>query len=98
MLIDCPYCGPRDQAEFTYQGDATRKRPAPQSTRQAAWDAYVYDRPNPAGPHSEYWQHSGGCRAHLVVRRDTLTHGISSATLARDDAPKPAGRSRARKS
>lgn len=83
MLITCPYCGPRDVGEFTYQGDANRPRPDPASTDQAAWNAYIYDRANPAGPHREYWQHSGGCRSHLVVTRDTLTHEISETAFAR---------------
>ena len=25
MLITCPYCGPRDVIEFTYQGDGNRE-------------------------------------------------------------------------
>jgi sarcosine oxidase subunit delta len=86
MLITCPYCGPRDVSEFTYQGEAGRQRPDPASTDRAAWDAYVYDRLNPAGEHSELWQHSGGCRAHLVVTRNTLTHAISSVTFTREAA------------
>ena len=69
MLITCPYCGPRDVVEFTYQGDGNRQRPDPASTDQEAWNAYVYDRLNPAGDHHEIWQHSGGCRAHLAVVR-----------------------------
>ncbi len=86
MLITCPYCGPRDVSEFTYQGEAGRHRPDPASTDRAAWDAYVYDRLNPAGEHSELWQHSGGCRAHLVVTRNTLTHVISSVAFTREAA------------
>ena len=82
MLIACPYCGPRDSSEFSYQGDATRQRPDPASTDQAAWNAYVYDRINTAGDHREFWQHAGGCRAHLVVVRNTLTHHISSVDYA----------------
>lgn len=70
-------------SEFTYQGEAGRTRPDPASTDRAAWDAYVYDRLNPAGEHSELWQHSGGCRAHLVVMRNTLTHVISSVVSTR---------------
>ncbi|KAB2955501.1 MAG: sarcosine oxidase subunit delta family protein [Rhizobiaceae bacterium] len=84
MMITCPYCGPRDVSEFTYQGEAGRQRPDPASTDRAAWDAYVYDRLNPAGEHNELWQHSGGCRAHLVVTRNTLTHVISSVAFARE--------------
>jgi sarcosine oxidase subunit delta len=85
MLITCPYCGSRDVSEFTYQGEAGRTRPDPASTDRAAWDAYVYDRLNPAGEHSEFWQHSGGCRAHLLVKRNTLTHEIASVAFARED-------------
>lgn len=82
MLIPCPHCGPRDIAEFSYQGDATRTRPDPASTDVTAWHDYVYNRPNPAGPHREYWQHAGGCRAHLVVTRDTTTHEVLSVAFA----------------
>ena len=28
IRITCPHCGPRDQSEFSYAGDATRTRPA----------------------------------------------------------------------
>ena len=85
MLISCPYCGPRDVSEFTYQGDATRTRPDPASADAAAWHEYVYDRSNEAGPHREFWQHAGGCRAHVVVIRNTVTHEISSVAPARGD-------------
>ncbi|MBC7781148.1 MAG: sarcosine oxidase subunit delta [Proteobacteria bacterium] len=27
LLIACPYCGPRDQTEFNYGGDASVRRP-----------------------------------------------------------------------
>ncbi len=91
MLITCPFCGPRDLSEFTYQGDATRARPDPASTDQDAWNAYVYDRPNPAGLHKEYWQHSGGCRVHVLVVRDTVTHAISEVSMAR---PRPGASTR----
>ncbi|RWF50499.1 MULTISPECIES: sarcosine oxidase subunit delta [unclassified Mesorhizobium] len=85
MLIICPYCGPRDVIEFTYQGDGNRERPDPASQNFEAWNAYVYDRLNPAGDHNEIWQHSGGCRAHLRVVRNTLTHEISSVAFVRGD-------------
>jgi methylglutamate dehydrogenase subunit B len=83
MLITCPYCGPRDVSEFAYQGDANRTRPDPASADTAAWNAYVYDRINTAGDHREFWQHSGGCRSHLAVTRNTLTHRISEVVFAR---------------
>lgn len=84
MLINCPYCGPRDVSEFSYQGDDNRVRPAQSSTDQKAWNAFVYDRVNTFGAHKELWQHAGGCRSHLAVTRDTMTHRISSVALTRD--------------
>lgn len=84
MLITCPYCGPRDVSEYTYQGDGNRTRPDPASTDREARNAYVYDRLNVAGEHNEIWQHSGGCRAHLAVVRSTLTHEVSGVAFARE--------------
>ncbi len=78
ILIPCPYCGPRAQSEFTYGGDATVKRPAPDASMEA-WFAYVYLRDNPKGPHDELWLHSAGCRTWFKVRRDTRTHDILAA-------------------
>jgi heterotetrameric sarcosine oxidase delta subunit len=89
MLITCPYCGPRDVAEFTYQGDGNRTRPDPASTDIATWNAYIFDRVNIAGEHNEIWQHSGGCRSHLAVVRNTLTHLITSVRMVRKTAPAP---------
>jgi methylglutamate dehydrogenase subunit B len=88
MIITCPHCGSRDLVEFSYYGDATISRPDPAFVDQAAWNAYVYDRDNPAGDHREYWQHSGGCRRFLVVTRNTLTHEISDIRFASGPQPK----------
>lgn len=81
MRITCPFCGERDSREFTYLGDATVERPAEGSRAEVVFD-YVYLRRNPAGPHSEHWQHSLGCRAWLVVDRDTRTHAITAVRPA----------------
>ena len=86
MLIPCPYCGPRDLAEFTVLGAA---RPRPVFAAEAldgdaarrAFAAHVYERDNPAGPQAEHWFHSA-CRSWLVVTRDTRTHAILAVTHA----------------
>jgi heterotetrameric sarcosine oxidase delta subunit len=75
MLIPCPWCGPRNQVEFTYGGDATVERPADDAPMEA-WFAYVYLRDNPRGPHDEWWLHSAGCRIWFAVRRVTRTLDI----------------------
>jgi sarcosine oxidase subunit delta len=75
LLIPCPWCGPRNQIEFTYGGDATVRRPAAEAP-EAEWIRYVYIRDNPMGPHDEWWLHGAGCRQWFRVRRDTRTHEI----------------------
>ncbi len=82
MRIPCPLCGQRPLDEFSYLGDASPVRP--RDDDPAAWHDYVYLRDNPRGMHREYWQHVGGCRAWLVVRRDTASHEIFDVELARD--------------
>nr|WP_082784444.1 sarcosine oxidase subunit delta [Gluconobacter thailandicus] len=83
MRLKCPCCGERGLEEFTYRGDATVRRPAPDASHQN-WVDYVYLRDNPAGPHRELWYHGAGCRAWLVVTRDTRTHEILEVSIASD--------------
>jgi heterotetrameric sarcosine oxidase delta subunit len=84
MLIPCPQCGPRDIREFTCKGHETHMhRPGPDSPPQA-WDDHLHNRDNPAGPTREMWYHGAGCGAWLVVARNTVTHEITGATLARE--------------
>jgi sarcosine oxidase subunit delta len=84
MRIPCPYCGSRDASEFSYSGDATPTRPAPDNA-DAMFD-YVYLRDNPAGVHREYWYHAAGCHAWLTVTRNVSTHEVIDAVLAHDEA------------
>ncbi len=89
MLIPCPCCGPRDSREFAYGGDATPARPAVDDLDAEAWHAYLHQRRNPRGAHVELWQHVGGCRCWLRVRRDTLTHAVQGADLVGAWGPAP---------
>lgn len=88
MLIPHPLLGLRDAQEFTYLGDASLlARPDGMAAdASAAFNDYVYLRDNPAGVHRELWFHEQGDRSWLVVTRDTLTHEILGAELARDVA------------
>ncbi|MBI1416102.1 MAG: sarcosine oxidase subunit delta [Limimaricola sp.] len=82
MRITCPICGERDRREFYYGGNAVlADRPA-RDAGEAAWDAYIHLRDNPAGTSRELWQHEVGCGAWMVVERDTVTHAVHGATLA----------------
>ena len=80
LLIPCPWCGSREESEFTYGGDAGPRMPSFDGTAgEAAWFAYVYRRENPAGPHRELWFHGFGCGRWIVVTRDTTTGEIAAA-------------------
>jgi len=54
LRIPCPYCGPRDETEFTYGGEAHIARPENSWTlSDEDWADYVFMRTNPKGPHRE---------------------------------------------
>jgi len=84
MRINCPYCGPRPNEEFTTLGDATKTRPDAETASPQDWQEYVYIRDNPKGRFQEYWHHAGGCRSWLVIERDTVTHEVHSVVSARE--------------
>ncbi|WP_157216981.1 sarcosine oxidase subunit delta [Flavisphingomonas formosensis] len=84
MRIPCPYCGERDAHEFVYRGDAAPQRPDGAEANEAAFADYVYPRANVAGAMHEHWYHAQGCRTWIVVERDTRSHAIAGATLARE--------------
>jgi sarcosine oxidase subunit delta len=83
LVIECPFCGPRESAEFSYGGDASVLRPAdPESVSDADWAGYLFMRANPKGAHLEHWFHRDGCRAWIKVRRSTVTDKIELVSLA----------------
>ena len=88
LRLACPHCGLRDEVEFHYRGDASVSRPVADAPHEA-FQAYVYDRGNPAGWHLEWWQHVHGCRQVLKVLRDTVSHEIQAVVSRHDEIPLP---------
>ena len=76
LQIPCPFCGPRNESEFSYGGPVRRDRPNPQTTTDEDWVEYLTVVPNPLGPVRERWWHVKGCGTWLTIWRDTLTHDI----------------------
>jgi len=88
LRIPCPYCGPRDETEFHYGGQAHVPYPHdPAALGDAEWGAYLFVRDNPKGPFSERWVHSAGCRRWFNVRRDTATHRVLGSYRIGEPAP-----------
>ncbi|MBO0827637.1 MAG: sarcosine oxidase subunit delta [Streptosporangiales bacterium] len=86
LYIPCPWCGPRDETEFRYGGEAGVAYPAdPDAVDDAAWSEYLFVRSNPKGWFEERWVHTSGCRRWFTVRRHTVSYEI------RD--PRPIGES-----
>ncbi len=74
LLIDCPWCGARDQTEFSHHGEAHVARPkAPASLSDEEWGDYVFFKRNPKGIHYERWVHAHGCRRWFNAVRHTAT-------------------------
>ena len=76
LLIECPWCGARDESEFAYGGEAHVVRPDPDAAMDEEWADYLFYRKNPKGDHLEQWYHASGCRRWFNVKRDTMTYEI----------------------
>jgi sarcosine oxidase subunit delta len=85
LRIPCPWCGPRDEIEFHWRGDARVERPLLDAT-DATWADYLFVRGNPKGSSDERWHHWAGCRQWFILTRDTVTHEIHHARKLEDCA------------
>ena len=77
LIIPCPWCGERDESEFSYGGPA---RPLPALDADAtAWRRALYVCDNPKGWREELWFHGFGCRQWIVVSRHTVSQEIADS-------------------
>jgi sarcosine oxidase subunit delta len=75
LLIRCPWCGPREETEFSYGGEAHIVRPKdPDAISDEEWADYLFMRTNKRGIHDEQWCHTAGCRRWFEVIRDTVSY------------------------
>ena len=88
LLIPCPWCGPRDEAEFRYGGEAHIVRPPePQALDDPAWADYLVMLANPKGVLAERWVHGAGCRRWFNLLRDTVSHRILAVYRIGEEPP-----------
>ncbi|MQA82008.1 MAG: sarcosine oxidase subunit delta [Streptosporangiales bacterium] len=82
MLVPCPWCGPRNVAEFRYVGESSA-RPDPATTSASDWRTYLYTRRNPCDWIKETWYHRMGCRQYFGLERHTMTNRTRPAESSR---------------
>ncbi|MDR9480688.1 MAG: sarcosine oxidase subunit delta family protein [Spiribacter sp.] len=88
LLIHCPWCGARDESEFSYGGEADIVRPPdPDAVDDAAWADYVFMRSNTRGLHREQWVHAHGCRRWFKAERDTVSYDIVATWPMNEERP-----------
>ncbi len=77
LKIKCPYCGYRNESEFSCGGEAHIARPAVSNKiTDSAFCEYLFMRENPKGVFLERWCHTSGCRRWFNIARDTVSHEI----------------------
>jgi sarcosine oxidase, subunit delta len=53
----------------------------------AAFEAYLFLRDNPKGPHLERWRHVYGCGKWFIAARDTVTMQVFGTYPAQSSGP-----------
>jgi sarcosine oxidase subunit delta len=96
LLIECPWCGPRAESEFTCGGEAGIARPLDtDDLSDRVWGDYLFMRKNARGVHREQWMHAQGCRRWFIATRDTVSYqmlgydsfAVPSSQTAADAGP-----------
>ena len=77
--LACPFCGPRHLREFEFHKTVP---PA-----DAGAFARVYERVDRTDSSVEHWQHVGGCRGWLQVRRNPSTGAVLETHLVGGGGP-----------
>ena len=91
LLIRCPWCGLREESEFSCAGEAHIVRPLePDSLTDEEWADYLFMRENIKGRQREQWVHSGGCRRYFNAVRDTVTYKFGASYKPTDPVPEDA--------
>ncbi|MHC8509914.1 MAG: sarcosine oxidase subunit delta [Rhodospirillales bacterium] len=89
LMIPCPWCGPRDEHEYSYGGEAHITRPTDSmKMTDEEWSGYVFHRTNAKGVFLERWMHAGGCRRWFNAARDTVNNEVLGVYKMGEAPPK----------
>ncbi len=85
QLFTCPFCGPRNETEFHFAGEAGKLRPdTTQTISDAEWSNYLFSRRNTKGAAREAWIHLT-CREMFIMERNTVTMDVLDTQSLRKD-------------
>lgn len=88
LLFSCPNCGPRNETEFHYGGQAHVAYPEnPEQLSDREWAEYLFYRQNTKGLFAERWVHSAGCRKWFNMLRDTVSYEIQAVYRMGEQPP-----------
>ncbi|MER1997402.1 MAG: sarcosine oxidase subunit delta [Arthrobacter sp.] len=88
LLIECPWCGPRNENEYHYGGQAHVAYPEnPDLLTDREWSEYLFYRENPKGLFAERWVHSAGCRKWFNAVRNTVSYEFAAVYKPGDPRP-----------
>ncbi|MCU6481032.1 sarcosine oxidase subunit delta [Arthrobacter silviterrae] len=88
LLFSCPNCGPRNETEFHYGGQAHVAYPEhPEELSDRQWAEYLFYRQNTKGLFAERWVHSTGCRKWFNMVRDTVSYDIKAVYRMGEQPP-----------
>ena len=77
LLLNCPNCGERNEAEFRFGGEYNERPQNPEEPgSDEAWADYLYLRKNKLGVQQEWWYHRAGCGLWFMAERHTKTQVI----------------------
>ena len=86
QLFPCPFCGPRDETEFHFGGEAGKHRPQPAGeVSPESWAGFLHFDANPKGASREIWVHLT-CGEFFLMERDTVSHEVKGSQSLREDA------------
>ena len=91
QLISCPWCGPREETEFCFGGQAHVAYPSdPAALSDEQWARFVFVRANPLGLAAERWRHAAACGRWFNAVRDTRTYEFHATyPIGRSAPPEP---------
>ena len=75
MLVPCPWCGERDESEFSFGGEAHLERPE-DSCSDKELTEYIFMRKNIKVEQKDRWIHINGCRQWFNAVRNTTTNSF----------------------